>query len=192
MCYFSSARPCQTKKQLDCFKAIYYEFALSPNSHNLLQTNCMSRCPLECNSTIYSTSISTASYPTTFYENILLKNNSNIAALYSNATFNLPLGKNLIKLNIFLSVLGHTEIIESGSSDLKKLASDVGGSVGLATGAVAVAAVEAIVLAAKVGHVAWRRSKSKANPAKKPCVFDIENMPRTIDRNRNFQDITFL
>jgi hypothetical protein len=107
--------------------------------------------------------------------------------------FEPPLGKNILKVNIYLDALRHTEISESPAIDLITLVSNIGGSVGLFTGICVITCFEIVELAIKVGLVFWHRRNKKTHANKKKNqVFDIENMPKTIGRDRNFQEITYL
>lgn len=64
VCYFDSVVPCANST---CYSDIYDKF----QSSDFIDDNCLPLCPLECNNTIYDTTISMNGYPTIHYESRL-------------------------------------------------------------------------------------------------------------------------
>ena len=101
---------------------------------DFINKNCISLCPLECNQTLYKTSIS-------FYQ-ILDKNistkireNSKLASDFINRTMNLEtIKESFVSVNIFYDKISYTISRESPKMDLNSLLASIGGNLSLFLG----------------------------------------------------------
>ena len=111
-----------TKTKITLFKSDYLNL-------------CLLECPLECNSIEYIYSISSSYFPTLTY---LKKLN-----LTKSANFTSKLNKsNHLALNIYYNSMSYTEIEEIAKTNWIELVSNIGGTLGLFTGASFLSIVE--------------------------------------------------
>jgi hypothetical protein len=99
-----------------------------------IRNTCTHMCPLECNQTLYKTSIS--SYQLNGNEFIFnITNNSNLALDFVNRTIDATTAReSFVQVNIFYSSLSYTSTTESPQMDLVYLLASIGGNLGLFLG----------------------------------------------------------
>ena len=101
---------------------------------NLINNICLPLCPLECNETLFKTSISFSQ----FTENYLISNitsNPNLAMDFMNRTVDaMTARESFVDVNIFYNSLSYVETSESPKMDMAALLASVGGNLGLFLG----------------------------------------------------------
>ncbi|XP_070553836.1 acid-sensing ion channel 1-like isoform X2 [Ptychodera flava] len=112
----------------------------------------MCDCPVPCERTLYSASLSYAQFPSDFmaveYSKLLNKSDPQYPR------------RNGAKLNIFFEELSYEEISHRAAYELFTLFSDIGGSMGLLLGASFVTVVEIVDFACVNIYRRWRRKTS--------------------------------
>lgn len=105
VCYFDngSVVPCANNT---CYSSIYEQFF---SSNDFIAQNCMPLCPLECNNTIYTASISMNGYPTPDYQYRMYNTHPVVLDLYSKCikVFSFL----LISIELNVSYLSHLSIL---------------------------------------------------------------------------------
>lgn len=91
-----------------------------------LSKKCNDYCPVECDSVTYSTTVSTATYPTEFYSGWLQKDPMFNKLKINGSSFS----SSILKLNVFYEKLEYTEITETASMTWDVLLSNIGGTLG--------------------------------------------------------------
>ena len=109
-----SLKVCSSLADLECF------LKQKENSIHVKDSQCFHKCPMECDSYMYETLVSSSDYPTDEYFNLLNKTNSN--------------SKNELALNIYFPLTKFTRITEVPKVSLFDLFSNVGGSMGIFLG----------------------------------------------------------
>jgi len=115
----------------------YDELLLNLNS--ILERNvkidvCLPLCPLECNQTLYKTSISSYQLFQNSYISTI-KNNPNLASDFINRTIDASnIEKSFLTVNIFYDSLSYTLTTESPQIDFVSLLGSIGGNLGLFLG----------------------------------------------------------
>jgi hypothetical protein len=110
----------------NCTKMAFDEFAKNP----LLIKKC--DCPVECEKTYFTYSMSSSQFPTLKYTSYLLQNDL-IKRKYPNMTHE-ELKKNVARVQIFFDEMKETVIEESIKTELSDLISNLGGTLGLFLG----------------------------------------------------------
>ena len=125
----SSLTVCQTTSQLFCMTNQQKVF--ETNGTNAFP-NCTNNCPLECNSINYDLTLSTASYPTNFYLNWLLLQNT-LTSKYSTKSNN-SIQVSVAKINVFYNDMFYMSLTESPAITWDILLGTIGGTLGLFLG----------------------------------------------------------
>lgn len=117
--------PCESAEQLLC----------QVREYNMLKSDyaryCDHLCPLECESTSYTLSTSTASFPTDGYVNLLTKEIPFIRKKYPDVS----LKENLLSVHLYFPEMMHTRISETAKYEIIDLVAGIGGYMGLMIGA---------------------------------------------------------
>jgi len=120
---FNLAKACLNLTELICINGIELGFA------NGYSQNCLSKCPLECESVTYDYSVSTLDFPSReFYKTTI-----NDKIYGANITYELY-KENFLSLNMFLSSNKYTQIMEIPKISVIDLISSLGGSIGIFLG----------------------------------------------------------
>ena len=122
-----------------------------------LNRDCLPLCPLECNQTLYKTSSSFSQLiGYQFIFNIM--NNSNLISDFINRTIDAATAeKSVVKVNVYYSSLGYTEITESPQMDIVSLLADIGGNLGLFLGVSAFSLAEILVVLIETFYIFKRK-----------------------------------
>ena len=110
------------------------EYSFLVNS-TFITDSCLPLCPLECNSTIYATSVTSVEIIGNLYADFI-RSHSNISADFNNATKITPdeAKKNFVYLYLFYDSLSFTLTTEKPSMDVVSLLANIGGTMGLFLG----------------------------------------------------------
>jgi hypothetical protein len=136
-----------------------YPYCTSPNEliceSNLLKTfswnngldTCMTECPLECETTNYPLTLSTAEYPTRPYAELLINytNISNLFPTQAPLTYE-TLKNSILKVNLFYDELEYTFVEELEKTSIIDLLAGIGGTLGLCAGMSILSFVELVEL----------------------------------------------
>ena len=161
----SSLQACLNQSQIRCANRAYAAYTDGSDISDALKDKCDSMCPLECESNELSTEVSTSSFPTEDYANII----KNFAVLRN--AFASPndinqevLAQNTLAFNVFFNDLEYTQIEESPVNDLVDLVANVGGTVGVFIGISILSLAEVIEFFIEAGIIIC---KAKIAPKKK-------------------------
>lgn len=119
-----------TGEKFDCIFRMFKEFG------KLHRQDCLSKCPLECNSTSYNLRSSLSLFPTMTYAKTLLKNN-HLAKKFDFNQSNIDINKlreRILSVNIFFDQLQEIRSSESVGKTSGNVFSEIGGSLGLFLG----------------------------------------------------------
>jgi hypothetical protein len=131
-CYdlnYSQLKPnisaCQSEEQLKCTNDEYMKFLRENKS------NCIEKCPLECDQIVFNHAISSADYPT---ENAyqILKSNHQFSS-FNNLTFENFKERSLM-VNIFYSKLSYWSVSQVKKIEIIELLAKIGGLLGFFIG----------------------------------------------------------
>ena len=113
------------------------------NIGDFIENNCISRCPLECNTHRFDNYQSFYKYPESFYLENTLKKNPMFIERYSNQTdFTENLASNVAKVSIYYDELSYTEVTEVPRMTWDELLGKLGGHLHLFLGMSALGFVE--------------------------------------------------
>lgn len=150
-------QPCQTIHDLLCYGYLLVEFF-----SNDVKTLCPNDCPPECDSLTYTTQLSTSTYPSAVYGDLLVKKNSAIRARFNNRT-NVTLEelrRNILAINVYYATMSYQSISESEKMNYVDLISTVGGTLGLFLGMSFLSFFEFIDL---ILHIIWTLVRTLRN-----------------------------
>ena len=137
------ATPCVSRRQVDCVDRQYGLFKSSE-----IDEECLSQCPLECESIDYDLTISSAAYPT--------RNYFEFNKDYFNGTRDFEeLRSSLYKINIFYPNLGYVELEELPQTSVIDLLSNIGGTMGLYIGISFLSLIEIVEVVLEVIFISF-------------------------------------
>jgi hypothetical protein len=130
---------------------------------DLLETKCISLCPLECNQNLYMTSISSCQLnENKYFLDFIQSNNSNLTSDFINRTLNLKTAKDsFVQVNIFYDSLSYTLTTESPQMDVISLLGSIGGNLGLFLGVSVFSLCELIEVSIQIYFILKQREKSQ-------------------------------
>ena len=151
---------CHDPEKLNCMTNVEAYF-----SDNGLTTDCSNSCPMECLSAEYKTSMHTASYPTEWYLDLLLKQ-TNLVNKFSNFSQNSPnlnslIKNSVVKISIFYNDISYDALVESPVLTFDVLLGNVGGSLGLFIGISFLSLVEIFELIFEILRLIHKEGKEK-------------------------------
>lgn len=139
----TNLRGCFELNEIDCIRSTYLKY-IKNNQDNY----CYAMCPIECNEIQYDLQISTSSYPTEWYSN-LMKNDMNFIELVNSTqpfrNYSLDysfLKQNTLLVNVFYDKMLYTSISETPSMTVDTLIATFGGNLGLFLGVTVLSLVE--------------------------------------------------
>ena len=139
-----------------CSETIYEKFLKED-----IDKQCSPSCPLECDSVNYELSLSTASYPTRVFANVLSRRESIRRHFGENETITYEkLKESVLALDINFAELKYTLISESASKSIVDLIASIGGTIGLFLGTSLLGIVDVIEAIYKFAII-LRRSKRR-------------------------------
>lgn len=168
---YQASRECKSKEDFECITKVYEKFV----SKNYIQDNCISECPLECETTDIIRTISTNYLITNEFQEKKLLKNEKIKKLYSKENFSTSLKENVVKVRVFYETLAYTELEEYASMDLIALWSNIGGLAGLFLGISVLSFVEIFEVLIKALCLFFENSKF--------YFFNNKNRTRKIESN---------
>jgi hypothetical protein len=130
---FKTLRSCSNLKDFDCYKKISIHFVTNTKS---FKAECLKECPLECESVVYDTEISSIEYESN--ERLYVDHN-NASQSFNNAY-----------LDIYFSSMKYTEIIQTPKINIIDLISNLGGVLGIFLGFSVFSLIEIVEVAAQV------------------------------------------
>ena len=123
---------CLSRSQLVCFRYIYFNTFLQ---NNYIQNICIPKCPLECNSTKITYSLSSSQIIPNAYINVIQQRPSLISDFINRSIQDENvMSKSVVKLNIYYDTLSYTNSEESPQWDIVTLVASIGGNLGLFMG----------------------------------------------------------
>lgn len=117
----TSTQTCSSLEQLYCGINVMYNFAN-------FSKECQDACPRECDTVEYDTSTSSLLYPSIYYKDTLLVNNSKIKGAgipYSD------IDKAVLRLNVFYESVDYVYIEQQIQQTKEDFVSNLGGTLGL-------------------------------------------------------------
>jgi hypothetical protein len=153
---------CASSLQLACLVLFKKSF-----ENNKLSDECMSNCPLECSSLVYSSSINLATYPTAFYSNWLQMQSNFAQKFQNNQTSTAKIQESVIKINIFYDSMEYTSIKETAAVTIDILLGNIGGVLGLFIGISMLSFIEIIELLLEIIRIVYNNRKIKRQIALK-------------------------
>ena len=121
---------CKMEPELSCTDKTYFEAI----SNEFIHENCVTHCPLECNSTEYHASVSSIEMIGDFYVDYL-NESLNLKKDFVTRQINAQTAKeSIVNLNIFYESLSYTKTTEIAQMDLVSLLSNIGGTLSLFLG----------------------------------------------------------
>ena len=138
------------------FDELFFNWNAIVNS-NILNDVCLPLCPLECNQTLYKTSIS---YYQLFQNQFIpkIKNNPNLASDFINRTIDSSnTEKSFVQAMIFYESLSYTYTTESPQIDFVSLLGSIGGNLGLFLGINVFSLCELIEAVIEISYILKRR-----------------------------------
>ena len=129
----------------NCWKLINY---LVTRNNLTVINDCVSQCPLECNSVDYGISTSSLKFPNRYYRTLLAQTSA-----IKNANISLSdINDSVLRLNIFYETLTYTNNQETASIDAFTIMSNFGGTLGLFLGVSFLSFVELFELIYRILH----------------------------------------
>ncbi len=150
---FNSLTPCLNTEQGDCVNRIYTAVNLDFDAY------CPGKCPQECDSTDYSISVSTSTFPTDFYVKKII-NETFVSTKYPNISVS-ELVESLTSVRVFYSELKYEEIKEKAQLTFEDLISSFGGLLSLFLGASFVTLFELLEVILKFMIFIFKESKQR-------------------------------
>ena len=141
----NSKKPCLSENETNQAIDFYFNDILT----NLLDSYCIPKCPLECESIKYNYLITQASYPTAFYLNSSGLKVSDIENFK----------KSHLSLNIYYDSFEYTKIEELVKTDFIDLISGIGGTLGLFIGISLLSIIEIFELIFLLIEALFKRDK---------------------------------
>jgi len=130
---FKAFRSCSNLKDFECYTKIATQFVTNTNS---FKADCLKECPLECESVVYETEISSIEYGS---NNQFYVDHYNASQTSNNAY-----------LNIYFSSMKFTEIKQTPKINVIDLISNLGGVLGIFLGFSVFSLIEIVEVAAQV------------------------------------------
>lgn len=125
----SSIHFCQTGAEFSCLGKFYNTFYNSD-----VRKFCNADCPLECESMVYRTAISTASYPPLASASHFLANEKLVNKFHSTNVTMEQLRESILMLFVYFDEISYYRIEEKPSFTLNDLLANLGGQLGLFIG----------------------------------------------------------
>ena len=123
---------CLSRMQLECLESVYFNKFLQDN---YIQNKCSPKCPLECNSTKITYSLSSSQIISKAFINEIQQNPQlNLDFINRSIQDENVISKSVVKLNIFYDSLSYTNYEESPQWDIITLVASIGGNLGLFLG----------------------------------------------------------
>jgi len=120
-------RSCENKSEINCSQRIF-------SKRTNFQEKCLKKCPLECNSTIYRTSVSSLQLLGEFYVSFL-KENRRLSKDFHTKSINSQTAKeSVVRLNIFYESLSYEISRENAKMENIDLLANIGGILSLFLG----------------------------------------------------------
>ena len=130
------------------YNCIYVAKKLFYNGRN--DANCSRLCPSECESIMYSATVSTSQYPTDTYARVL--NQTKNGTKYENTSLT---ASSILSLNIFYKTDEVTVINEKPTTDIEQFLCEFGGMLGLFLGCGFMSFIEIFELVVELGLHKW-------------------------------------
>ena len=130
--YFSlfDANKCATSDELDCYYTVLANFFVD----GYIQETCMPLCPLECNRTDFTYTVSEIDLMGDLTVDFI-KENTNLASDFVTVPINeLTAQKSVSQISIFYYSLTYTLLTETPRMDIVGLLASIGGNLGLFMG----------------------------------------------------------
>lgn len=136
---------CHNRTLLECVKSEKDKF-----DKNNIALLCDSKCPLECDSIVYETSVNTATYPSDYYIKILKQQNGFKEKFKNYELTNSLIKSSILMLTVYYKDLRYTFIEENPAITFDTIVGIVGGEFGFFIGASLLSFVEIFETFAKI------------------------------------------
>ena len=148
-------KPCLNQTQARYANLVYGDFI----DDGIIKEECDPWCPLECESVELQTYVSSSSFPSLEYSNIIKHFRSVESHFDSNATIDQSkLSLNTLALNIYFNDLEFTQVEESEINDIVDLVANIGGTVGVLVGMSIFSFAEILEFIIEAGIIIYRRN----------------------------------
>lgn len=121
------ARTCEYKSEIDCSQRVF-------SNRSILQAECIDKCPLECNSTNYRTTMSSLQLLGDLYVGYLKENKRLTADFVTKPINSQTARESVTRLNIFYESLSYEISREQAKLEIVDLLSNIGGTLSLFLG----------------------------------------------------------
>ena len=150
----------------NCWKFINY---LVTRNNLTVINDCVSQCPLECNSVDYGISTSNLKFPNRYYRTLLAQTSAIKSANISLS----DISDSVLRLNIFYETLTYTSNKETASIDAFTIMSNFGGTLGLFIGVSFLSFVEIFEFLYRILHAIieiklYRKVANQVNKINEP------------------------
>ena len=129
----------------ECWKSTHY--LVTRNNLSIIN-DCVSQCPLECNSIEYEVSTSSLAFPNRYYRTLLAQTSAIKSANVSLDDIN----SSVLRFNLFYETLAYTIQRETASMDAFTIMSNFGGTLGLFLGVSFLSFIELFELVYRLLH----------------------------------------
>ena len=149
--------------QFKCISKVYPLFGSNPK----YLEDC--DCPIECEKTYFTHSVSVAEYPTLKYSNYL-RNTSLIKSKYSNITYD-KMKKSVSRIQIYFNEMKETVISEKIKTEMSDLVSNFGGTLGLFLGLSFLSLIEFVEIGLQILIVLFFKYNNSSKNSVKNAFF---------------------
>jgi hypothetical protein len=127
---------------------------------NFLIGKCEPLCPLECNSSIYATSVSSVEVIGSFYADFVNGNSNILKDFETNSTVSPDEAKNnFVYIYLFYNSLSYTISTETPTMDIVALLANIGGTMGLFLGVSLLHVCELAEAFIELGFLAYEKRR---------------------------------
>ena len=158
-CDKPKTKPCLNQTQVRCANLVYGDFTDDGD----IKQECDPRCPLECESVELQTYVSSSSFPSVEYSNIIKHFNSVESHFGPNETLDqVKLSLNTLALNIYFNDLEFTHVEENEINDIVDLIANIGGTVGVLVGMSVLSFAEILEFLIEAGIIIYEINAKKS------------------------------
>ena len=150
-------KPCLNQTEIRCASLEYASFIESD-----IKADCEPRCPLECETSELDSYVTTSSFPSSDYAQII-KNFATVKQHYDDGyqITQDDLSLNVLALNVYFNDLEYTQIEESVKNDIVDLVANIGGTVGVFVGISILSFAEFVEFLVEVCIIFYKRKTKK-------------------------------
>ena len=152
--FFSGASQCQTPTEVACYLNLFtYKYMTS----NFISSNCIPLCPLECNSTKFTTSERINDFDGDTYMDYIQQNPRLVSDFAMQPIDAAQASASIVSLNVFYDSLSYEYLEESPQMDIVALLANIGGNLGLFLGVSLLSVCELVEIIAEILLIKLKR-----------------------------------